>query len=212
VPDYSDIAGNKADLRGHVLAARRSLSGPAQAAAATRVRRTAVDLVRRLAPAVVTGYVPVGTEPGGAGLPEALAGALPHGGRLLLPVLLPDLDLDWAAWTPGVPLVAAGRGLREPAGPRLGPAAVATATVVLVPALAVDRHGRRLGRGGGSYDRALARVSPRALAIALLHDGELVAALPAESHDRPVSAVITPATGLVRLDGGASDAAVLALG
>jgi 5-formyltetrahydrofolate cyclo-ligase len=127
-------------------------------------------------------------------------------------VLRPDLDLDWAAWSVGDPLPPAGRGLREPAGPRLGPTAIAYATLVFVPAVAVDRRGRRLGRGGGSYDRALARVAASALTVALLHDGELVDALPTERHDRPVRAVVTPRAGLVRLDGSPSDAANLALG
>jgi 5-formyltetrahydrofolate cyclo-ligase len=68
---------------------------------------------------------------------------------------------------------------------------------VLVPALAVDRHGNRLGRGGGSYDRALARAT--GLTVAVLYDGELVDLLPVEPHDVPVNAVVTPRSGLVRL-------------
>jgi 5-formyltetrahydrofolate cyclo-ligase len=66
-----------------------------------------------------------------------------------------------------------------------------------VPALQVDRDGNRLGRGGGSYDRALARAT--GLTVALLHDDELVAELPHEPHDVPVRAVATPTGGLVRL-------------
>lgn len=79
------------------------------------------------------------------------------------------------------------------------PGAVASADVVLVPAVAVDRTGVRLGRGGGSYDRALARVGPAILTAALLYDGELVDSVPAEPHDQRVRAVVTPARGLVRL-------------
>ncbi|WP_460460971.1 5-formyltetrahydrofolate cyclo-ligase, partial [Angustibacter peucedani] len=113
-------------------------------------------------------------------------------------VVLPDLDLDWAAdgarHVPGT-----GVDDDEPAGARLGPDAVARAAVVVVPALAVSRDGTRLGQGGGSYDRALARVPAGALVVALLHDGELVDAgeLPAERHDRPVDVVVTP-TAVVR--------------
>jgi 5-formyltetrahydrofolate cyclo-ligase len=205
--DFSD----KADVRRRLLAARRALPAPVAARAEAAVREAAARLVRRLAPAVAAAYAPVGPEPGGPDLPAAVAGALPPAGRLLLPVLRPDLDLDWAAWAPGGPLVPAGRGLREPAGPRLGPAAIAAAAVVFVPAVAVDRRGRRVGRGGGSFDRALARAAPTALTVALLHDGELVEELPAEPHDQPVLAVITPAAGLVRLDAGPSDGAKLAL-
>ncbi|MFB6395191.1 5-formyltetrahydrofolate cyclo-ligase, partial [Polymorphospora sp. 2-325] len=82
-----------------------------------------------------------------------------------------------------------------------GPAAVGAADLVVVPAVAVDRRGLRLGRGGGSYDRALARVAPATLTVALLHDGELLDAVPAEEHDRPVHAVITP-SGVRRLPAG----------
>ena len=67
-----------------------------------------------------------------------------------------------------------------------------------MPALAVSRSGMRLGRGGGSYDRALARAES-AFTVALLHDGELLDEVPAEPHDRPVDAVITPADGLIEL-------------
>jgi len=171
----------------------------ARAEAAMRVQADVTDLVRRQGLRRVTAYVPVGSEPGGSDLPDVIVAALAPGGELLLPVLRPDLDLDWATYAGPESLVAAGRGMREPTGPRLGPAAVATAHLVVVPALAVDRRGVRLGRGGGSYDRALARVSPEALTVALLHDGELLDAVPAQFHDRPVQAVITPTGGLHRL-------------
>jgi 5-formyltetrahydrofolate cyclo-ligase len=206
--DFSD----KADVRRRMLTARRALSAPVLARAAATVRDVAVGLVRLVGPSVVAAYVPVGAEPGGADLPGSLAAALPTTGRLILPVLRPDLDLDWAAWAAGDPLSRTGRGLREPSGAWLGPSAVAEAALVIVPAVAVDRRGRRLGRGGGSYDRALARVSPTALTVALLHDGELLAEVPTEPHDRAVRAAITPGRGLVWLDGEPSDGANLALG
>jgi 5-formyltetrahydrofolate cyclo-ligase len=69
---------------------------------------------------------------------------------------------------------------------------------VVVPALAVDRRGVRLGRGGGSYDRALTRAA--GLTVALLYDGETVEELPAEEHDVPVKAVVTPSGGLVMVE------------
>ena len=61
----------------------------------------------------------------------------------------------------------------------------------MVPALAVDARGMRLGRGGGSYDRALARVGPARLVLALLYDGECPVIVPAEPHDRPVTGAVT---------------------
>ncbi|SCE81293.1 5-formyltetrahydrofolate cyclo-ligase [Micromonospora coriariae] len=206
MPEFSDEAEvtrvAKRDTRAELLARRRALSGPARAAAAGRVQAELVALVRRLRPRRMTAYVPVGSEPGGPDLPEVLRAALPADAALLLPVLRADLDLDWAAYTGPDAMIAAGRGIREPVGPRLGVAAVSGAGLLVVPALAVDRRGRRLGRGGGSYDRALARVPEATLTVVPLHDGELVEALPVEPHDRPVRAIVTPADGVRTLDDG----------
>jgi 5-formyltetrahydrofolate cyclo-ligase len=80
----------------------------------------------------------------------------------------------------------------EPAGPRLGLEAVATADVVLTPGLAVDRTGMRLGRGGGCYDRALGRVPVGTFVCTLLYDGEVLDAVPSAGHDRRVTAAVTP--------------------
>jgi 5-formyltetrahydrofolate cyclo-ligase len=184
----------KAALRGTVLAARRSLSAELRQLAAVRVQAELLDLVRATRPAVIAGYLPLLSEPGGRDLPEVLAG---HG-QLLLPVLQPDLDLDWAYFT-GTDTLSTGGWLREPTGSRLGLAAIGRADLIVVPAVAVDRAGVRLGRGGGSYDRALARARPDALMVALLYDGELVDELPAEPHDARVDAAILPTAGLTRL-------------
>jgi 5-formyltetrahydrofolate cyclo-ligase len=210
VPDFAAEAEKsraaKIALRDQLLTKRRSLSGAVRTAAAARVQAATIDLVRHQNPSTTAAYVPVGPEPGGPGLPAALTRALAtlrppssaHPARLLLPVLLPDRDLDWAVHDGPESLAPTPRGLREPVGPRIGPDAVGTADLLIVPALAVDRTGLRLGRGGGSYDRALARAT-RAFVVALLHDGELLDAVPAEPHDLPVHAVITPGDGLVIL-------------
>jgi 5-formyltetrahydrofolate cyclo-ligase len=100
---------------------------------------------------------------------------------VVVPILLANRDLDWVQWADGAA-----------SGPLLGVDAIARCDAVLVPALAVAPDGTRLGRGGGSYDRALQRCGPRATVIALLFDGELVAELPSDPWDRPVSAVVTP--------------------
>ncbi|MDX6562622.1 MAG: 5-formyltetrahydrofolate cyclo-ligase, partial [Gaiellales bacterium] len=81
-------------------------------------------------------------------------------------------------------------GVRHPGGPSLGLQVIASAELVLAPALAVDGEGRRLGQGGGSYDRALTRTSAPVLAV--VFDDEVVDAVPAELHDRPVTGVLTP--------------------
>jgi 5-formyltetrahydrofolate cyclo-ligase len=186
----------KARIRASVLAARRAMPPEVRTGADAAIRTALAALARGRSR--ITGYVPLPGEPGGADLPAVLADAVAPG-ELLLPVLGADLDLDWARYTGD--LVRAARGLREPAGPRLGVDAVASADLVVVPAVAVDRQGTRLGRGGGSYDRALARVGRGVLVVAALYDGELVDRLPAQAHDRPVGAVVTPTGGFGRLRG-----------
>ena len=74
--------------------------------------------------------------------------------------------------------------------------------MVLVPALAVDHAGNRLGRGGGSYDRALARVGPLIPLIALVYDDELLDHVPTAPHDVPVRAAVSPLTGITVMTAG----------
>ncbi|WP_435885557.1 5-formyltetrahydrofolate cyclo-ligase [Streptomyces subrutilus] len=186
----------KTALRRHLLAARRALDPGARRTAAAALAARALGLPELAGARTVAAYVSVGSEPGTRELLDALRAA---GKRVLLPVLLADNDLDWAVYGgPGTLAEAAHTGkmtLLEPAGPRLGPQAVTTADAVLLPALAVDGRGMRLGRGGGSYDRVLERLE-RADAhpalVVLLYDDEVVARVPEEPHDHPVQAVATP--------------------
>ena len=183
---------SKQACRARCVLARSHIAPTDRAAAARALAECVVDELADLPPGPVAAYASVGTEPG----TQALLAALADGPRdVLLPLLLPDGDLDWARHDG--PLHPGPRGLLQPPGPPLGPDAVAQCALVVVPALAVDRSGTRLGRGGGSYDRALART--RGLVVAALHRGELVDHLPAEAHDRPVHAVVVPGEGLVRL-------------
>lgn len=189
----------KRALRDRILARRSELDATALAKAAGGLRDVVLGLPELAAATTVAAYVSVGREPGTGPLIEALSD---DGVSVLLPVLQPDGDLDWASYAGPRGLVPAARGLLEPDGDRLGPAAVTAASVVLVPGLAVDRTGHRLGRGGGSYDRVLARmlaVSPPAFTCVLLHDGEVLdIPVPREPHDVPVDAAATP-SGLHRL-------------
>lgn len=187
-------AADKAALRARLVAARVRMDSSERVNAGRALGAALRALPELAAARTVAAYLPVGSEPGPPDLGEVLAEG---GRRVLLPVLLADNDLDWAAYDGPASVVAAGRGLREPAGRRLGPGAVAEADLVVVPGLAVDRSGMRLGRGGGSYDRALARAGG-AFAVVLLYDGELVDEVPCEAHDRPVGAAITPGGGVVR--------------
>jgi 5-formyltetrahydrofolate cyclo-ligase len=174
---------SKPNLRRVALQRRRAMPPADRDRADRAIAEAAGDFAAGRAGPVCT-YAPMIGEPGGRFLLPAL---LDTGLDVLIPVLRDDRDLDWARAAAGT---VPGARLLEPTGERLGPDAVGAAAVVFVPALAVDRRGVRLGRGGGSYDRALARVTAGTPVVALLYDDELVEDLPTEPHDRPVDTVI----------------------
>lgn len=178
---------DKADLRRRLRRARTDRTERERATvAATLAEHAAV-----LPGSTIAAFVGVRSEPPTVPLLEALHA---RGVRVLLPVLLADMDLDWAVFAGAAELAEGRLRMLEPAGPPLGPDAIATADLVLVPALAVDAGGMRLGQGGGSYDRALVRaVAP---VVAVVFGDEVVESLPAEEHDRSVDGVLTPDRGL----------------
>lgn len=190
----SHNSGSKLALRDQLLTARRRRPLTEVGAAARAIADALLDVPEVRRAATVACYVSVGSEPGTAGLLDRLVAA---GKRVLLPVLMADNDLDWAPYTGPASLAAARRGLLEPVSDPLGVEAVATADAVLVPGLAVGADGLRLGRGGGSYDRALGRVPVGTFTCVLLYDDERLPVVPAEPHDRPVTAAATPA-GITR--------------
>jgi 5-formyltetrahydrofolate cyclo-ligase len=189
-------AGAKAALRRRILDTRAGLSAEQRAAAGSALRDAVLGLPEAQMAGTAAVYYSIGSEPGTRGLVYAL---WKRGTYVLLPVLRPDLDLDWASYEGPDSLRAGPRGLTEPAEPSRGIAAVSRADLVIVPALAVDRRGMRLGRGGGSYDRALTRVGPQVPTIALVYDAELLDVVPAAPHDQRVRLVARPQTGITRL-------------
>ena len=192
-PD-GQLAAAKAELRRRLLKERARL-GPDQRAAAGRALRDAVlELPQAQMAGTVAAYVSVATEPDTRGLIYAL---WKRGTYVLLPLLRPDADLDWASYEGPDSLRPGPRGLIEPSEPPRGRAAITSADLVLVPALAAARDGMRLGRGGGSYDRVLARVGPGIPTIALLYDGELLDKVPAGPHDQRVRLIATPTAGII---------------
>jgi 5-formyltetrahydrofolate cyclo-ligase len=190
----------KAALRDRLLAARRSVPDSVRAEQDAALVAHVGGLM--IEGGTVCAYVPVGAEPGSPKLLEVL---LRHADRVLLPVARTTahddaVALQWGEYRPGQ-LVTARFGLLEPAGPWLPASTIAEAGVVLVPALAVDRAGARLGRGRGFYDRTLLLRDPRARLIAVVRDEELLDEVPHEPHDVPMTHALTPGLGLVELAG-----------
>lgn len=187
----------KAELRTRLIAARKALPAQQRAAEAEAVTSALLGWLPARA-RTVCAYVPVGTEPGSPAMLDALDGA---GLRVLLPLTItagPErtpLPLRWARYVPGE-LAQADFGLLEPIGARLPAEAISEADVVIVPALAVDRRGTRLGRGAGFYDRSLPLRGASAALLAIVRDDEFVDELPAQPHDVPMTHVLTPAHGV----------------
>ncbi|MGH3915148.1 MAG: 5-formyltetrahydrofolate cyclo-ligase [Pseudonocardiaceae bacterium] len=184
--------GLKSRLRERLVGARRAVAPAIRQAEAAAL----ATMVLPGLPGTVCAYWPVGSEPGS---PSLVDGLLRRGCRVLLPVVAAVGPLDWAEYTGAESLRPGPFGLREPTGPRLGCAAVAEAMLVLVPALAVDRRGTRLGRGGGHYDRTLPLAKAGTPLIAVVRDDEVLPWLPFEPHDVLVSAALTPGGGLMAL-------------
>ncbi|EME19498.1 5-formyltetrahydrofolate cyclo-ligase [Rhodococcus triatomae] len=183
----------KSQWRTAILASRREVDAATRSAEDDALATAAAELGAELGPgATVCAYVPVGREPGSVALLDALAGAVE---RVLLPVARDPGPLWWAPYLGADSLVPAPFGLKEPEPPFLPSSAVADAALLLIPALAVDRRGVRLGRGAGFYDRTLA-LARGARLVAVVRDSEFVEALPEDPHDVRMHAVLTPRGGL----------------
>ena len=204
-PACGSIGAEKDRLRGALVATRRRRGDPERRLArSVNAEHLRVALRGR---SCVAAYLPLPTEP----LDPDLLDELARKARVLVPVTVGPVPLDWCEY-PG-PIRRGSFGIAEPTGPRLGADAIATADAVLVPALAVDPAGHRLGRGGGHYDRTLAlrtqlrsgnapdggRQDSRTELIAVLFDGEIIDGLPVDGFDQPVTAVVTPGDGIRRL-------------
>lgn len=182
----------KREWRRAILASRRALDPAARAERAAALTDGALALASAIG-GPVCAYLPVGTEPWSPDGVEALRAA---GHEVLLPVVPAERgQLDWARYDGPDSLADGPIGLREPSGARLGPSAVARARLILVPGLAADRRGVRLGRGAGHYDHTLPLVGPDVPIVIVIDDDELVDVLPAEPHDHPMTAALLPAGG-----------------
>lgn len=209
---------DKAAWRGEILARRKAITPGQRDREAQALARHAAALIEtsgaRERPGVagqpgadgrsgtagevtwICAYVPVGGEPGSLAMLDALRAA---GARVLLPVTGEPGPLEWAEYE-GPERLRRGRfGLREPEGAPIADA-LRLAEVILIPALAVDRSGTRLGRGAGYYDRSLHASRADARLIAVVRDDEVVAHLPRESHDHRMGWALTPFGGLRELD------------
>ncbi len=187
--DDPDIPAAKALLRAHAVAVRREAEARLGAAAAGRRLALHAEALAVPACSVVAGYWPMGDEIDPRPLMRFLAES---GCRLALPVVAaPGRALDFLAWRDGDALVPGPYGTRHPHAA----SASVVPTVLLVPLLAFDRAGFRLGYGGGYYDRTLDSLAARSQvrSIGLAYAAQEVARVPHDRHDQRLDAVATEA-------------------
>lgn len=195
----SSVDAAKAALRHRLLTARRARPPAVREEAAAAIAAHLLALAPVARARTVAAYRALPDEPD---LEAALTTLVARGAEVLLPLTRADGALDWARHDPGAPIRRSDLGVREPIGPPLGPQAVTVADVVIVPALAVDHAGRRLGRGAGYYDRTLGLLPPaaRPVLVAVVHAEELLTAVPHAAHDVAVDLVVTE-SGVFRVPG-----------
>ena len=194
-PERDPVAAEKRALRVTAAARRATCAAGAGAGAGGRL---ADGFLASFAPApdtIISGFWPMRGEIDVLPLLRRLDLA---GRRTCLPVVPgPGRPLDFRAWMPGVPLVDGAYGARTPPAD----AAPLEPEWLLVPVLAFDRSGRRLGYGGGFYDRTLAalRATRSRVAVGVAYAGQEVAQVPSDVFDQRLDAVVTE-RGLIPLE------------
>ena len=184
--NVESVSQTKSDLRREMIARRDAFPPDARSAAAEAIAARPFPL-SIVAGTIVSGFMPMKSEISPLPLLRALVGA---GARLALPVVAGQgKPLVMRAWAFGAPLIAGVWGIREPE-----PAAPAVAPdILIVPLLAFDRAGQRVGYGAGYYDRTIAalRAEQPVLAIGLAFAAQEIAVVPATPHDAPLDLVLT---------------------
>ena len=181
ISGVNDIALAKAQLRSKILASRVGRESSNQALTANLL-----ELVSRLKVQSVATYLSFGTEPSTT---DFISSLLDDGIEVIVPKILPDETLAWYKWD-GVSATTSSLGMREPDESKLQAVSIQEAELLIIPALAVDRMGNRLGRGKGYFDRELSVLSGSKV-YAVCFEDEVLESIPSEVHDQRVSGVVT---------------------
>ncbi len=178
----------KKDLRARALQVRKAAFDAHGGEASRRLAAHGLDFLRVQPGMIVSGFAAIRDEINPA---ELMAWVHAEGFRLALPVMIgKGKPLLMRAWSPGDALEAAAWGIAEPLDdkPEVDP------DIVLVPLLAFDARGYRLGYGGGFYDRTLAKLRAQkpVIAVGLAYDEQKVDAVPIDAYDQRLDWVLTP--------------------
>jgi 5-formyltetrahydrofolate cyclo-ligase len=182
-PDPLDA--QKTALRESARAVRNAVTPAERAADAARMAQMPLPF-RAATPSIVGGYHPTAREFDCLPLMERLAR---EGWTLALPAVMGDAPLLFHRWRFGEALMRGQRGIMQPAGGE-----TVRPAMLLIPLLAFDAQGYRLGYGGGHYDRTLEvlRAAGPVLAVGVAFDAQEVAQLPVGPHDQRLDWMLTP--------------------
>ena len=183
------IADAKRALRAELRERRQCMSESARDAATRGVTAQLDALVARVGARSLSCFLSTTTEPGTR---EFVDRAVARGIRVLLPVTRADGLLDWAVATPDIDIAEGMYGLPEPVGELLGPIAVNSVDLLVIPAAAVDRSGMRLGWGRGFFDKTIGSMERCPPVYAVVYDTEILDEVPRDLHDQRVTGVVTP--------------------
>lgn len=185
-----ETASAKAALRRRMLAERSALSPEERGAAAERVRERLRALEAVTTARTILGYAAFGSE---VDLDPLLADLADRGCGVFLPRVVGERLEITRVRDLGRDLVPGWRGVREPRTTGRPPARLDRIEAVLVPGVAFDGQGHRLGYGGGHFDRLLGELSAGTFVVGVAFDVQVVDAVPVEAHDRRVGTVVTEA-------------------
>lgn len=190
------VETEKRAMRAEIRERRQHVSDSQRAADAAGITQQLDALVAATGARTISCYLSTPTEPGTRDFVNA---AVERGLRVLLPVTRADGLLDWAVATDDGDEELGLLGIPEPTGELLGPMAVDTADLLIIPAAAVGADGMRLGWGRGYYDKTIGSIEKCPPVYAVIFDPEFVQSVPEDVHDQPVTGVVTP-TRTVRID------------
>jgi 5-formyltetrahydrofolate cyclo-ligase len=190
---------DKPSIRREVLGRRDAMSQDDRRKKSELIAARLSDEPEYKGASTVLFYVNFRSEVQTRGLLEA---ALKSGKRVVVPKVdrkAHELKL-FEITDPGRDLESGYMGIYEPVEAAARPADSAEIDLVVLPGVGFDLKGRRLGYGGGYYDRLIARLNPGTHLVALAFELQMCDAIPAEEHDKPVDKIITE-TRVIEPDG-----------
>ena len=184
----ADTANDKRALRAELRERRRTRSSTEREQASAGLTTQLIELTSGLGVKSIAAYLSTPDEPSTR---EFLRWACERDIHVLLPVSREDGLLDWAPYD-GTDEDEDLLGMPTPTTELLGPIAINSVDLIIVPAASVDRSGMRMGWGRGYFDKTLGSMERCPPVYAVIFDNEFVDTVPSEVHDQRVNGVVTP--------------------